>query len=141
MSVVELSSDIPARQTLDTQSCLASEKSFRRRAASFSNRFTRNARRHGSGTPARAAATTARLKHTVPTNFYGTARAAVGSCAYSGEARLLSYSISLAGPSRCSVGLATVCSMGLCRAAIKVGALLNSKRLVMNIANDMRLRL
>jgi hypothetical protein len=30
--------------------------------------------------------------------------------------------------------------MGLCRAAIKVGALLNGKRLVMNIANDMRLR-
>jgi hypothetical protein len=65
---------------------------------------------------------------------------AAGTC-YSGEARLLSCSISLAGPSRCSVGLATVCSMGLCRAAIKVGALLNSKRLVMNIANDMRLRL
>jgi hypothetical protein len=30
--------------------------------------------------------------------------------------------------------------MGLCRAAIKVGALLNGKRLVMNIANNMRLR-
>jgi hypothetical protein len=29
----------------------------------------------------------------------------------------------------------------LFRAAIKVGALLNSQRLVMNIANDMRLRL
>jgi hypothetical protein len=31
--------------------------------------------------------------------------------------------------------------MGLRGAAIKVGTLLNSKRLVMNIANDMRLRL
>jgi hypothetical protein len=37
--------------------------------------------------------------------------------------------------------LAPIRAMGLCRAAIKVGALLNSKRLVMNIANDMRLRL
>lgn len=34
------------------------------------------------------------------------------------------------GPSRCSVGLATVCSMGLCRAAIKVGALLNRVRFI-----------
>ena len=37
--------------------------------------------------------------------------------------------------------MAPVCAMRLFSAAIKVGALLNSQRLVMNIANDMRLRL
>ena len=38
-------------------------------------------------------------------------------------------------------GVAPVCSMGLFRAAIKVGTFLDRQRLVMNIANDMRLRL
>ena len=58
--------------------------------------------------------------------------------------RLLSGNISLAGsskkPSGSFIGLAPVCSVRLFRAAIKVGALLNSERLMMNIANDMRLR-
>jgi hypothetical protein len=56
---------------------------------------------------------------------------------------LFSCDISLAAlsksPSSSFVGLAPVCAMGLCRAAIKVSTFLNSKRLVMNIANDMRL--
>ena len=43
-------------------------------------------------------------------------------------------------PSGSFIGLASVCSMILFRAAIKIGALLNSQRLVMNIANDMGLR-
>ena len=58
---------------------------------------------------------------------------------------LLSGNISLAGfskkPSASFVGLARVCFMRLFRAAIKVSALLNSQRLVINIANDMGLRL
>ena len=59
--------------------------------------------------------------------------------------RLFRRNISLAGlskgPSGRSLGLAPVCAMRLFSAATKVGAFFNSQRLVMNIANDMRLRL
>jgi hypothetical protein len=65
------------------------------------------------------------------------------SWALASYSHLLSRNISLAGPSngpfRSSVGFAPVCSMRLFRMAIKVGAFLNSQRLVMNIANDIRL--
>jgi hypothetical protein len=54
---------------------------------------------------------------------------------------LSSCNIYLAVPLKSlSVGLVPICSVLLFRAAIKVGTLLNSERLVMNIANDMRLR-
>jgi hypothetical protein len=55
---------------------------------------------------------------------------------------LSSCNICLAGPLKSpSVGFASICSVLLFRAAIKIGALLNSERLMVNIANDMRLRL
>jgi hypothetical protein len=38
-------------------------------------------------------------------------------------------------------GLTSICPVGLCRAAIKIGAFLNSQSLMMNISYDMRLRL
>jgi hypothetical protein len=55
---------------------------------------------------------------------------------------LSSCNICFAGPLKSpSVGFASICSVLLFRAAIKVGALLNSERLMVNIANDMCLRL
>jgi hypothetical protein len=59
--------------------------------------------------------------------------------------KLFTCGISLAalanGLSGSSLWLTPVCSVGLCRATIKEGALLYSQGLVMNIANDMCLRL
>jgi hypothetical protein len=40
-----------------------------------------------------------------------------------------------------SIALAPICSLSLLRATVKVGALLNSQRLVVNVTNDMRSRL
>ena len=58
---------------------------------------------------------------------------------------LSSCDISLVGlstrPSGGSSGLTSIHSLSLCYAALEIGALLNSERLVANIADDMRPRL
>ena len=58
------------------------------------------------------------------------------------EHRPRGYRLRLAGAARYQLYRAGAhCSMGLHRATIKVGTLLNGKRLVMNVADDIGLRL